>query len=182
MKKNVDFQAYTDARKLEESKTEFYNKLWDDFYPEIYAYINRHNPHFPSLSEDIVMDVFTIALNHYETLVKHINIAGWMYTTAKNVMANRYRKALKHMADDIDGMILSVIDSPDCESLRELCRELLSDDIFKIIEDYYFNGYTLDEIAIAKNATKVSVKSKLTRAYRTLRNGLLTLFIFCRYF
>jgi len=170
--KNPGFVEYEKARNEEAIKDKFYTDLWDTYYQSLLRYALAHNVKFKELAEDVVMETFTTALKRYDELSTHPNLGGWMFTTLKNTMLNRYRKAVKHKVENIDAIIDVVINEVASDETITLCRECLSDEMFQLLEAYHITGMTLDELAVSYNITKPAIKQRLNRIYHKVRENL----------
>lgn len=67
-----------------------FTTLYAKYYGKIRVGIERRVSNF-HLSEELAQEVFLRALTHMESLEKNGNIEAWLFTVARNIVADYYR-------------------------------------------------------------------------------------------
>ena len=120
-------------------------------------------------ADDITQDAFMKLYISEVTFERDENVRAWLIRVtinlAKDLLKSGWRRHRAELTDDIP-----------FESSRE---ELLLDSVKKLKADYsiiiylfYYERYTVNEIAQLRNTTSAAVRTKLTRARAQLRKML----------
>lgn len=133
-------------------------------------------------SENIVQDSFLSYYNHREEYAKLDDtskkriIARIAINKAKDYLKSSYAK--KREDSDNEEIIKNEISDTDLEESlikrekEEMIRKALdnlNEPYKSLIEDYYFKGFNLDELATKNNSSKGTIKVQLTRAKEKLK-------------
>jgi len=160
-----------DVRLVEAAKSgdrAAFGRLYSNFSPMVYGILLSHVSRRDA--EDLVHDVFLVALRQLHTLRKVAAFPGWLAMIARNRARDHYRRRREveelseSMAASDDhageaGAVLAVI-----RSLPEAYRETL---VLRLVE-----GMTGNEIAARTGLTPASVRVNLHRGMKQLRERL----------
>ena len=139
----------------------FFEKLYKDNYASLIKYVYRLT-YEKNFAEEIVQDAFTEAYKKIELLQRHVNPAGWLYITVKNITKAYLReaKAINRCLplQEADYVAEAVVDE---ESDLLIC---LTSDEKNLLISFYINGYSISEIASEKEITVSACKMRIKRA------------------
>ena len=144
----------------------------------------------PADAQDLVQETYLKAYRFWDKYELGTNIRAWLFRILKNSYINRYRKESKEPEtvdfDDVQGYFTSVrLKSSDSEDPHEaVFNNLLEDDVSKAIADLPddfrtvvilcdIEGLTYEEIADFVDCPLGTVRSRLHRGRRLLRQRLL---------
>lgn len=148
-----------------------FDRLYDRYRRMVHAIALARVP--PEDAEDIVQDVFMIALKKMGSLHDQAAFGGWLATIAKNC-ANGWRRSTLVPVELTDRPVASTQESDEearrvlatIRALPEAYRETL---MMRLVE-----GMTGPEIAARTGLTPDSVRVNLHRGMRLLRGALET--------
>ena len=75
-----------------EREKQFLDELYEQYYDVLFRYCLPYLNRDIDSSADCVHMVFDVAAAKVKTLMKHPNIGGWMYATAKNCIKKELRR------------------------------------------------------------------------------------------
>jgi RNA polymerase sigma-70 factor (ECF subfamily) len=144
----------------------------------------------PSDAEDLVQETYLKAYRFWDKYERGTNIRAWLFRILKNSYINRYRKQSKEPStvdyDDVQNFYTSIRDDgADPNDLQEtLFGNLLDDDVASAIaelpDDFRtvvilcdIEGLTYEEIAEFVDVPLGTVRSRLHRGRKLLRNKLI---------
>jgi len=150
-----------------------WEELYEDHYKEIVAYGTRMYGS-KELAEDLVQETFVKALMNTETVadLSPGKQRAWLFRTFKNLFIDRYRRAVleneyaqswqpeyleDHGIQEIENAML-------LQSIRPQDRA-----VFQL---RYFDGYSAEEISQMMNLPPGTVRSKLSRCRKYLKQNL----------
>ena len=158
----------------------FYEDLCNKYYERIYLYCLRRvkgQEELLDLVEECTQNTFLEARKQLAKLVKHPNVEGWLYTTARNLVNLSFRSMYTKNKYEIsmDDHILEAWAQVDNEleelfngtaDLDKLCEEILEGleaDEDELYHNYFKNNMSVSELA---GKYKISVTAMTTRIYR----------------
>ncbi len=155
-------------------KDELLKKLYQTYSREIYLYLYSLCGQ-TELSEDLMQETFLKALLSLQE--SHTNVRAWLYTVARNLYLNEYKKRrFERSAEDFDlenDMISSDLlsDIIRKEEVQWLFRAMLSLSPIKreILQMQYFGGLTQGEIARILSLTPANVRVLTLRAKKEIK-------------
>ncbi len=141
-------------------------------------------------AEDLVQETFLKAFRFFSSFEEGTNCKAWLFRILKNTHINRYRRDRKFPAivaydDNAENAQVVWAESRETTNLAiDMFRNLLDDDITRAIEslpeDFRtvvilcdIEGFTYEEIAEFIDAPVGTVRSRLHRGRRVLRETLL---------
>ena len=150
-----------------------WEELYEDHYQELLAYGTRMSGS-KELAEDLVQEAFVKALMHPETIedLSPGKQRAWLYRTLKNLFFDRYRRAIleKEYAQSWQPEYL---EDPGIQEIENamLLRSIKPQDraIFLL---RYFVGYSAEEIAQMLALPPGTVRSRLSRCRKYLKQNL----------
>lgn len=131
-------------------------------------------------NEEIISDVFFILWKNTEKLDFERNLSSYIAGITKNLIKQKNRGTSKNVLD-IDDYIDRVDSNISIESNYEEQEKIdflanilkkMKDDDREIFNLFYYSEKSIKEIAIIMNLSEFSVKSKLYRVRKKLRNKL----------
>jgi RNA polymerase sigma-70 factor (ECF subfamily) len=143
----------------------------------------------PNNADDLLQDTYLKAYRFWDKYEKGTNIRAWLFRIMKNSYINLYRKASKEPDtvdyDDVQNFYQTIRDqSTDPNDLQEkLFGNLLGDDVARALEslpeDFRtviilcdIEGFTYEEIAEFVECPVGTVRSRLHRGRKLLRDKL----------
>lgn len=167
-------------RKEEAALVELMNQYGDYLLRMAYLLIKDHQR-----AEEAVQDTFISAFEKINQLEKEEHLKSWLTTITINRCRQQMRKwSFKHIFPDIETIERTQqadrIDSPEADLLAVEWNENLTAAIHaldykyrEVITLFYFNELKLAEIAASTNIKENTIKSRLKRAKKLLKDHLL---------
>lgn len=159
-----------------ETKEKIFRELYEGTYRKLYTFLSRKQMN-PDYVDDVVQETFLEAYNKIELLAEHPNPMGWLYLTAKNKML-KIMSEQKEICTLDDGPIEFVEDTrvgaaeyKDIE-ISETIRNSVSGEDYEMFRDYYVNGYTHTEVAEKYGLSESSVRMRMSRMKKKLKNNI----------
>lgn len=124
------------------------------------------------VAEDLTSDVFLKALRAYDQYDPKQSVSAWLYTIARNTLANHYRDTSKESDVDILDLPLAANDFLSGvlkeEDRQRVHRALAALDPEKrqLIDLKYLQGYRYEEMAVILGKTATAVKVATHRAMK----------------
>lgn len=163
---------------------EFVLMLSQKYYRKLYKYAKQICPD-KNLAADIVQETLMVAYEKSQELKKHENILGWLYQTEKNRMSHMLRNSLLYyeelstLSDTLQTKKNFEDESISAADLYPEIAKLLEPKDMQMLILHYKEKYTFEELAEDYGTSKASVKMRLQRARKKLRENLeRCLFIF----
>ncbi len=124
-----------------------------------------------SVAEDAAQQFFESLLNSYQKFEYIKYPTSWVYTCSENIAKRIIEKDTRAKVPDVDDRTL---DSYQQELYADLYDEIkkLSQLDQDIIFEHYWEGYSLEEIAITHNCKAVTVRVHLFRATKKINKFL----------
>lgn len=138
------------------------------------------------LAEDIVQETFLQVFLKLSKLKDPLYFEKWLYKITVNLCLDSVRKIKRRPVSSLEEYMeiqtdfsLRSIDTPENEAIyRDLqkrilkCIYSLSEKYSSVLVLYYYNNFTLKEIAQITNSSETSVKTRLFRARKNLEKEL----------
>lgn len=141
----------------------------------LYAYVSRRVGGDSGLAEDLVQDVWIRALDAWARTGVPREPLAWLLTVARNTLASHFRK---RRPEPIDTASIEIED----ERISPLTSETaaivgwglaqLSRSHAELLEAFYFDGETVEEIARRRSMSARAVEGRLRRAREKLKKTL----------
>ena len=139
-------------------------------------------------AEDLVQETFTRAYTYFSQFKKGTNFKAWLFKILTNTYINRYRKKTREgetvSLDTVDTAYDSMLDSDQFINRFELPTSLVDSDfgdevkkaLSELPDEYRsavlladVEGLTYDEIALALDCPKGTVRSRISRGRKQLQ-------------
>ena len=137
--------------------------------------------------EDLVQETFRKAVAGFHTLTDQRALARWLTTVAQNVVYDFYQKRSKVQEVSAGTDTTEMITFSNAqESFAQIHSQVMYQEIVlilleklkaderKIIELFYFHGYSHKQIALATQSTEPRVRLRLHRLKRRLKQLMAT--------
>ena len=146
--------------------TEIYNRQVDTVYRICYSFMkNTHD------TEDLVQETFLRLLSSGVTFVSEAHEKAWLIVTASNLCKDTLKKWWRR-TENIDDPSLA-LHQPPFENDEVLAAILkLPKDQKTVVYMYYYEGYSTADIAKYPHCPQATVRSRLSRARKTLKDRL----------
>ena len=118
-------------------------------------------------AEDLVQDVFCLALCRQEELVRHPNPTGWLVCTLKNLAANELRLAENRLTLPLEEALLA--SAEDGQTLEELLPVRLSAQDRQALLWRMEDQLSYDEMARRLDISETGCRSRVARAVARCR-------------
>ncbi|MEO8600167.1 MAG: sigma-70 family RNA polymerase sigma factor [bacterium] len=143
---------------------------WSQYAPELRGWL-RHRLNNPAEAEDLLQDLFLKALRQGDRFCSLQNARAWLYTVARNALADRLRVAREtvELPEDLSAPEeeFDTVDTlTDC--LTRVLSELSTEDR-DAITLCDLQGMQQAEFAVAKGLNLSAAKSRIQRARLRLR-------------
>ena len=150
-----------------------WEELYEDHYKELVAFGTRMSGN-KEIAEDLVQETFVRALMNTEVVedLSPSKRRAWLFRTFKNLFFDRYRRAIleneykqnwqpEHLEDhgiqEIENVMLLQSINPQDRAIFQL---------------RYFDGYTAEEISKMMNLPPGTIRSRLSRCRKKLKQNL----------
>ena len=160
-----------------EEKTEVQNDEFKDFYEKyfmvIYKYIYRKIKN-QQVAEDIAQETFYLAYVRWRDVKEHPSPLGWLLKTAQYKMLEVGRKIYSISEMSLEEVQDAVEEPPDY-GLRELeisALVILKPDEWSLIKKHYLWGYSVRDLAKEEGVTENTLRVRMFRILKRLRNVL----------
>jgi RNA polymerase sigma-70 factor, ECF subfamily len=142
----------------------------------LYAYVSRRVGGDVALAEDLVQDTWTRAVAHWPADgVPHEPLA-WLIRVARNTLVSHFRRARPELVDpalldliESDDGRVEAADDPDAASVINWGLTRLRRAHAELLEDFYFDGKSVREIAEVRRLSERAVEGRLRRAREKLK-------------
>ena len=144
-------------------------ELYTEYLPMVYriAFTYMKNPHD---SEDAAQETFMRLIRQLPRLRYDNQVKAWLITTVSNVCRDMLRKKYRTDADIAEYESLA---APLSEDRGVLDAIMKLDDKYKgIVYMFYYEGYSVDDIAMMLGEKPNTVKTRLRRARLALKDEL----------
>ena len=147
--------------------------LYEDHYKELVAYGTRMSGS-KELAEDLVQETFVKALMNTETVedLSPSKQRAWLFRTFKNLFFDRYRRAVLESEYEQKWQPEYTEDPGIQEIENAMLLQSINPQDRTIFQLRYFDGYSAEEIAQMMNLPPGTIRSKLSRCRRFLKQNL----------
>ena len=155
--------------------------LFSSYHDRIYRYL-LSLIHDPTEAEDLTQDTFLRAYSHRDSLRDPNAVRGWLYRIGTHVCLDRLRQRVVHVSiDDEEGerrvasvpaalpSALEITEREETGACVQRCLDFLSDSYRAVILLHEAHSLTAPEIAELLGESVGTIKIRLHRARRKLR-------------
>jgi RNA polymerase sigma factor (sigma-70 family) len=141
----------------------------------LYAYVLRRTGGDVGLAEDLVQDTWMRALDAWPARGLPDEPIAWLIRVARNTMVSHFRR---HRPELIDPSLLDIEDeryspaAPDSAVVVGWGLAQLRRPHAEVLDAFYFEGMTVNEIAAAQSTSARAVEGRLRRARAKLKKTL----------
>jgi len=147
----------------------------------VYGYVSRRLAPRADLVEDLVQDVFLVALQKLATFTGQSSVVGWLLGIARHKVEDFYRAQLREpdpLPDDGDVLIAGSIGTPALDELLDAARaeektrqilERLPAAYSAVLQWRYWEKRTIRQMAARTGKTEKAIERLLARARTTFR-------------
>lgn len=142
--------------------------LYEKYSPMVFSYIRRR------LRESEVEDLYQKVwrqLHEKRDLYKNQPFAPWFFVLIKNLLVDEYRSMARRNSKEFQDELISRIYSEKESDIDEILA-LLPADSQELVRKYYLEGVSYEELEIETGLSQTSLRQRLSRALRGLRNKL----------
>ena len=130
-------------------------------------------------AEDVLQDTFVSIYNNIKTLSGFEKLRPWIFSILKNASYTRYTKSKREFPDEF--ILDKAEESPTYLGEDDFAEKSEIQDALKNLKEkerevlvlYYYNDFTIEEIASICKTFQGTVKSRLYRARKNLKKELL---------
>ena len=156
-----------------------FGKFYDEHLDKIYRFVFFRVGRNHELAQDLTSEIFVKALTHFYSYDPKISVSAWIYTIARNHLANYFRdvksgvpleeieNSLQFFHDGVSHMEKSDVAGRVRTALLKLAPEKR-----RMVEMKYLEGFSYAEIAEIVGGTEGSVKVASHRALKELHRFL----------
>ena len=136
-----------------------YKIILNKYYTKIYNYclVKMKNE---DDAYDCVQQVFYILLVKLDKVELTNNISLWLYRTADKVISRYWKKNKKHI--DLDS-ITEADNSVQFDNSYEILETLISQEEISLLEKYYLQGMSVEELSIQYNISTAAMYKRIER-------------------
>ena len=146
--------------------TEIYNRQVDTVYRICFSFMKN-----AADTEDMVQETFLRLLSSGVSFVSEEHEKAWLIVTASNLCKDTLKKWWRK-TEDIDDPALGLQQPPfEIDSVLDAIMKLPADQKCAVYM-YYYEGYSTAEIAGYLQCPLATVRSRLSRARKTLKRKL----------
>jgi len=167
------FQKSSDERAFAE--------LYQRHKDEIYTYCLRMMSGDPDKANDVFQEVFIRAFERADQFRSGANVAGWLYTIARNMCLNTYRNT--HPMERLDGQESRASTdrslAPEYDEEQHFLRRKIEEALGRLPLEFRepfmlreFDGFSYREIAAMTGSTLGMTKVRIYRAKQRMRELL----------
>lgn len=151
--------------------SQFYAENIDRVYRFVFFRVGRNK----ELAEDLVSEIFMKALAHFGKYDPEQSKSAWLYTIARNHLANHFRD--RHVEIDIEDLVLSPSHAREVQPLEQREAELeieralgeLSREDRQIVTMKHLEGYSYHEMAELLDRSADALKVATHRAVKKMK-------------
>jgi len=150
-------------------------RIYRDTIRPLYAYVSRRVGGNRSLAEDLVQDTWMRALDSWPGRGLPDEPLAWLVRVARNTIVSYFRR---HQPESVDPASIEIEDerfspaAPDVAAVVNCGLARLRCAHADVLEDFYFGGKSVAEIAAGRSLSERAVEGRLRRARAKLKTKL----------
>lgn len=150
-----------------------WEELYEDHYKELVAYGSRMSGS-KELAEDLVQETFVKALMNTEVVedLSPSKRRAWLFRTFKNLFFDRYRRVILENEYEQSWQPEYLEDQGIQEIENAMLLQSLKPEDRAIFQLRFFDGYSAEEISEMMNLPPGTIRSKLSRCRKFLKQNL----------
>lgn len=158
-----------------------YEEMYESQYKRVQHYIRRNICNDDMSVEDLTQDVFLVAYQQWETVVRdHPNIPGYLTVIAQNKIKKWYEKQSRFYPGDPDMITLEAqkrkheggVDPYEMVEIYSSAEQVISSHNLNILRHYYEYDYKASELSEQLGITESCFKIRVARMKEKLRKAI----------
>lgn len=153
------------------SFTLFYNKTKNKVFANIYSYVKNS-----AIAEDILSETYIRFMNQTKKIRDDKSILGLLYVIGRNLAINYLnRNPINEDFEDHSKKLVSTNTATrniECEEIVIKMKELLSDDMFKVVIMRLINDMEYKEIAKILKKKEGTIRSLYSEGIKKVKEGI----------
>lgn len=151
--------------------------MWEELYEAHYKELISYGTHMDigkELTEDLVQETFVRAMMNTDTLedLSPTKRRAWLFRTFKNLFFDRYRRAVLEN-EYTQNLQPAYAEDPGIQEIENaMVLQSISPRDRALFQLRYFDGYTAGEIAQMLDLPPGTVRSRLSRCRKILKQNL----------
>jgi len=151
--------------------------LWEELYEDHHKELISYGTHMnigKELTEDLVQETFVKAMMNTDTLedLSPAKRRAWLFRTFKNLFFDRYRRAVLE-CEYSQNLQPEYLEDPGIQEIENaMVLQSISPQDRSLFQLRYFDGYTAEEISQMMNLPPGTVRSRLSRCRKILKQNL----------
>jgi len=151
--------------------------LWEELYEAHHKELISYGTHMnigKELTEDLVQETFVKAMMNTDTLedLSPAKRRAWLFRTFKNLFFDRYRRAVLE-CEYSQNLQPEYLEDPGIQEIENaMVLQSISPQDRSLFQLRYFDGYTAEEISQMMNLPPGTVRSRLSRCRKILKQNL----------
>lgn len=166
-----------DFEKLKSGDRDSFDLLYSDYYLVLYrtALLILGSKEY---AEDILQDTFVSIYKNIENVSDYDKLRAWIFSILKNSCYTRYKKRKREFPDefilDKTDNLITYLGEDEIAEKSEIQEALLKLNAKEreVLVLFYYNDFSIEEIASICKTFKGTVKSRLYRARKNLKKEL----------
>jgi RNA polymerase sigma-70 factor, ECF subfamily len=143
----------------------------------LYAYVSRRVGGDAGLAEDLVQDTWMRAMDDWPSKGLPEQPLAWLIRVARNTLVSHFRRSRPELVepallDRIEGAPSAAADDPSAAAIINWGLGRLRRSHAELLEDFYFTGKTLREMALERSLSERAIEGRLRRAREKLRKQI----------
>lgn len=143
----------------------------------LYAYVSRRVGGDASLAEDVVQDTWMRAIGDWPAKGIPAEPLAWLIRVARNTLISHFRRVRPQLVepallDLIEGQPSAAADDPGAASVINWGLARLRRMHAELLEDFYFAGLSVADIARQRSLSERAVEGRLRRAREKLKKRI----------
>jgi RNA polymerase sigma-70 factor (ECF subfamily) len=143
----------------------------------LYAYVSRRAGGDVGLAEDLVQDTWMRAIESWRRTGVPAEPLAWLVRVARNTLVSHYRRIRPQpvepeLLDQIEAAPARVADDPGAASVVNWGIAQLRRAQAELLEEFYFAGKSVRDIARARSTSERAIEGRLRRARAKLKRKI----------
>jgi RNA polymerase sigma-70 factor (ECF subfamily) len=143
----------------------------------LYAYVSRRVGGDASLAEDVVQEAWMKAIGDWPVKGIPAEPLAWLIRVARNTLISHFRRVRPQLVepallDLIEGQPSAAADDPGVASVINWGLARLRRTHAELLEDFYFAGMSLRDMARQRSLSERAVEGRLRRAREKLKKKI----------
>ena len=156
---------------VDEARNELVQRLFVEEYSSMCRFANAILGD-QGLAETAAQEAFVAALRFHEKLAASENPTGWLYNTLRNVIKHLQRERSKLLIHTVPLDEINEQEAARVDEYSLLDDKLKASKDMKLLVDFYYMGYSIQELADRYEISVGACKMRIKRAKQRIRKEL----------